>query len=557
MTLEANVPNNLFSHILLRIIPNMNRMPTNTYTYSEEYPPNFDFINEHFFKCTMTENKFDALYQLINNAFLNTTKHNECLRYFCKAQKTYWALKRFFYHTHIKPRLIKYDCQTDLMLNPLSSISDKLKISLVQSTTIYTFYINDIIRIINTSLLYAPEIFSDAIPPKNPYNNLPFTPANMYNIYFFIANSNKVMPHILHLYFLCDFDINRMSIEYESVIREEILKHYYDNLNSDDIYNDIIVMLRTHRRYCSSLLIHPEFDRQLVINKFQPLLHHALVYKYSYQPTKRSLSKRKISIFLRKLCASEPCFGRYLLSNIRPIFGQNNRSRYSYSANLLDETLEDTGNVNDLLLELAQNHNSIIRQQRTITMSNLINGDMEEDYETKNENENGSDGENEYKSNIEVDADHQYENNAEEKTEDQNTQNVIQESDRAAIRFIIEGIIQLQAVVRGHLIRNSMTDTVSDDTRPISSRRNAIVEANHVVLGRGTDRTPAYPTNLDANIQNSNLYSTLPRLYNRLNIIVDTPEHGTATAAGTATATDVTDNNPFATRHTDGFRPEY
>ena len=85
------------------------------------------------------------------------------------------------------------------------------------------------------------------------------------------------MPHILHLYFLCDFDINRMSIEYESVIREEILKHYYDNSSSEDIYNDIIVMLRTHRRYCSNLLIHPEFDRQLVIDKFQHLLYHSLV----------------------------------------------------------------------------------------------------------------------------------------------------------------------------------------------------------------------------------------------------------------------------------------
>ena len=71
MTLEADMPNNLISHILSHIIPNIKRVPTNTYTYSGEYPPNFDFINEHFFKCTMTENKFDALYQLINNAFLN------------------------------------------------------------------------------------------------------------------------------------------------------------------------------------------------------------------------------------------------------------------------------------------------------------------------------------------------------------------------------------------------------------------------------------------------------------------------------------------------------
>ena len=52
-------------------------------------------------------------------------------------------------------------------------------------------------KIVQKSLSNSDEMYSDPLPIKNPYNNLPFSKSNLYTLYFFIKKSDYVMPVII------------------------------------------------------------------------------------------------------------------------------------------------------------------------------------------------------------------------------------------------------------------------------------------------------------------------------------------------------------------------
>ena len=58
-------------------------------------------------------------------------------------------------------------------------------LSIVQDQKKYLFSIFDLKEIINKSLSNIDYGYPKILPIKNPYNNIPFTQSNLYNIYFF------------------------------------------------------------------------------------------------------------------------------------------------------------------------------------------------------------------------------------------------------------------------------------------------------------------------------------------------------------------------------------
>ena len=92
-------------------------------------------------------------------------------------------LNRFVYNYKYNKAKIVVD--TDMGLNKLN-INDHNVFCLFHNNSKYLFLINDLIKIINSSLTNSYMFFSQPLPSKNPYNNLPFTKSNLYNIYLFL-----------------------------------------------------------------------------------------------------------------------------------------------------------------------------------------------------------------------------------------------------------------------------------------------------------------------------------------------------------------------------------
>ena len=359
---------NITVTLLEKIVPNVKIDFNEVFVYPDPDFHNKDFIDEHFVKSFLSRNKYDALNDQLKNLFLSKDKRDTLLDYFMKTQKIYWTFKRFARKVYIKNHIKESPHTVDLTLNSLDSHPDHLKVKIIQQDIIYTFFINDIIKIINSSLTYAPDMFSEPTQPKNPYINLPFTTGNLLTIYNFVANSNKVMPKLLHAFFLCEFNIPKFHIEYECLIREEVLKKYYDDASDRKLYSDIIMMLRYHKRACRGLRIHPEFDKDKVIKIFKPMLNHHLVCQYSYQPTKRLFSKRIIKQYLERFVEDNPDFGKMTTnSRFRRALSARNTAlsndnpfiftelTYPVSSNLLDTDLEDGENVYELLEQITTN----------------------------------------------------------------------------------------------------------------------------------------------------------------------------------------------------------
>ena len=373
---NASVVNKNVTVLLMeKVVPNVKIEFNKPFEFPDPDFHNKDFIDEHFVKSFLSRNKYDALNDQLKNLFLSKEKRDTLLDYFMQTQKIYWTFKRFARKVYIKNHIKESPHTVDLTLNPLSSHPEHLKVKIIQQDIIYTFYINDIIKIINSSLTYAPDMFSEPTQPKNPYINLPFTTGNLLAIYNFVAASNKVMPKLLHAFFLSEFNIPKFHIEYESLIREEVLKKHYDDASDRKLYNDIIMMLRYHRRSCRGLRIHPEFDKEQVIKHFKCMLLHHLQYQYSYQPTKRLFSKRIIKQYLEKFVENNPEFGKMTgvnrfssrtntLSNENPF--NLSQLNYSISANLLDESFSEAENVFDILEEL--NSRERLRARRRIRL---------------------------------------------------------------------------------------------------------------------------------------------------------------------------------------------
>ena len=88
-------------------------------------------------------------------------------------------------------------------------------------------------------------MFSEPTIPKS-HINLPFTIGNLLTIYMFISDT-KVMPELLHAFFLSGFSVPKFHIEYESLIREEVIKSIM-MMSETKMRTDIIMMMRSIKK---------------------------------------------------------------------------------------------------------------------------------------------------------------------------------------------------------------------------------------------------------------------------------------------------------------------
>ena len=121
----------------------------------------------HELKLTAV-NKFKFFDNTVNG-FIIKGLEAEFIDYFCRIQKTYNILNRLV--KMYKYKRAKIVSNTDMYLNTLD-VNDKNVICIVQNNSKYLFNINDLIKIINTSLTNSYMFFAQPLPIKNPYNNI-------------------------------------------------------------------------------------------------------------------------------------------------------------------------------------------------------------------------------------------------------------------------------------------------------------------------------------------------------------------------------------------------
>ena len=318
-----------------------------------------------------TKSKFNYLHTVLSNVFITTSVKSEFLDLFCGAQRKYRALSSMLYR--YKYARAKTVIQADLFLNPIHENQPNV-MTIYQTGQKYLFTISDITRIITNSLSNSPDFFAEPLSVKNPYNNLPFSKANLYTMYFFIQSRLFKMPTLFHEFFLSNFDLTVFCNNNEPIIRKEYIKQFIRNSSTSALCNIIKEMLGDYPRK-RRLVIDANFPKKRLVDVFLPYVPLYLSSQYSLDMNDRYRTKRLLSRRLSEFVDYNPKFGRRYVTtseknNRRVINVQFDdkhieykpyKRPYSYETSHLEFKEDDIGNYD-------------------------FNGDEDEDTDTESDN---------------------------------------------------------------------------------------------------------------------------------------------------------------------------
>jgi hypothetical protein len=254
---------------------------------------------------------------ILENIFLPDSYKTLFITEFGTAQRTYRALNRF---VHIyKYNKAHTPIQSDLFLNPIDDISKNYIVTVYQEKTKYLFTLSDLLQIIKNALFYCPyELEVESFMPKNPYNNLPFTRAILYNLYFHIKTKCPLLtvPLYFHYFFLSNFTVDSFMIQNETVLQKYVIKQFiFSSATSDNV--NLMSNLRSmlsENMYTKRLRIHKTFPKDELLDIFRPYLYlYYLVWYVDLFDSETEYYKSALSVLLNRFYKYNPSFGRIII----------------------------------------------------------------------------------------------------------------------------------------------------------------------------------------------------------------------------------------------------
>ena len=304
-----------FNLIVKKIIKPENNIFSSNYDKTD----NITLLNKVFFQKLLNQsinavNKFHFLNNTLHDVFLkNNNKKEEFIELFCKIQKTYKVLNRFAFM--YKYKNTKIVVNTDMGLNEINE-NQKNVFCIFDKNAKYLFTVNDIINIINTALTNNYNFFSEPICVKNPYNNLPFTKSNLYNIYLFIKYNTHLRPELFFHFFDCNFNLSVFKKKYEDKLREASIIHYVYKTDTNTLVDEIQYMIRTFNNNCrlmhlkNNIFIDSEFPKDKLLKIMRPYLLLFFMSRFSLLTYKKEESQTYLKELLLKFNNFNPQFGK-------------------------------------------------------------------------------------------------------------------------------------------------------------------------------------------------------------------------------------------------------
>lgn len=248
-----------------------------------------------------------------------TDNFDEILNIFSKLQKIHNAFNKLA-NIFLFKKAKQYN-EYDLVLDEIpDNVSEKkFYITLKEDGIKYTFLLSELNNIIFNSLTYHDDYFIESHEIKNPYTNLTFSKANIYNIYFKLLQRN-ITPHELFVkYVNCNLYITSFIINHQVEIRDYIIRSVYINMNKDDAIQHIENMLND---YLNIVLCYG-FDKKKLIY-FYKYLYNYLYVLYGMNEYKKRVIKRALKSQLRLFKMANVNFGRKIY-HINPIIGPRSK----------------------------------------------------------------------------------------------------------------------------------------------------------------------------------------------------------------------------------------
>lgn len=250
--------------------------------------------------------KFQFLDSVRKNLFLKDETKEHIYTIFMKAQRAYYLLNRLSYR--YKFNKAPLSVKEDLFLNQIHGTQHNV-MTIIQNKQRYLFTIANLRNIIESSLCNSPYHFSEPLPIKNPYNNLTFNKATLYNIYFFMKRCDCVMSTIYHQYFLSNFNLTKFRDDNAATIRDVHIKQHLKNSDAPHLRFYILDMLLTNEAGCT-FTIDKQFPTDKLIKIMRPYLEMHYRQQYTLDIYTQSYLKNLLNLKLREFYEYNPRFGK-------------------------------------------------------------------------------------------------------------------------------------------------------------------------------------------------------------------------------------------------------
>ena len=304
----------------------------------------FIFLNRNiFFYFSIPENveeirkKYMFLQKTNENIFYTEEIKNNMMRFFSQSQKTYFAFSKLACHYKWKKSKLVID--KDLSLNTIQ-LNEKNVICVYHKDNRYLFTTSDLVNIFKTALTYSSNFFSLPLTIKNPYNNIPFSKSNLYNIYFTFFFKSISIPEIIQKYFQSNFDLDLFEKENQILLRECAISNFLNNMDDKEIVFKIKYMLKCYNaKHYSKIKVDPDFPVKEIISIFKPYLCLFYISIFSLDYQKKRDCGDLLEKMLFRLRYYFPQFGRKIVKII-PI---NNHSIFRSNFIQKKETFMEKG----------------------------------------------------------------------------------------------------------------------------------------------------------------------------------------------------------------------
>ena len=276
------------------------------------------YLNHSFYKIVFSyfsieeniiniKNKYLFLQLIEKNIFYTEEMKKNIICIFSKIQKTYFAFSKLA--SQYKWKKAKIVIETDLGLNPIDK-KQKNVICVFHQENHYLFIISDLINIFTTALTYSPNFFSSSLTIKNPYNNLPFSKSNLYNIYFTLFFKCIPIPEIIQKFFQSNFDLDLFEKKNQILLRECCILNYLNNISEEEFISDTKTMLEFYNKiHYKKIEIDKDFPNQCLIRIFKPYLLMYYISTLSFDYYKKINCKETLEKMLFRLRYYFPKFG--------------------------------------------------------------------------------------------------------------------------------------------------------------------------------------------------------------------------------------------------------
>ena len=413
------------------------------YKFYDRYCDNlFDYTKKGLLQKASNAKIGTFSYAIVKNAYLFFKEEHEIdqmIDLFYKAQKCYYGFLLLvkIYRKKKYPIIVK----DDLMLNPLER-TNHTTFELVQEKNIYLFAMRDLMNIIETSLSNACSFFPEPLVPKNPYNNISFSNAEIINIYLKSINT-QFRSQLLYNYISCHFDLKMFELHNEALLREMSIKRFVYKSPVNVLFPPINNMLQTNS-YTRHLKIHKDFPCQKLVDIFRPYLYYDYIVNYDIQNTNKTNHFENILYKkLKQFYMFNPNFGKRMakIENYFVNSKKDKQKEFIFNDDHINFYGKITKNIKNGMIKCDDNYFRVEleRQEQLpipiqLTLRSLINM-REEDYED-------DDNDDEDDNNDEDDNDDEDDNNSNTNSEENETNSTVSVNSRTIDIHIMNTIIE-------------------------------------------------------------------------------------------------------------------